>query len=146
MVGTGLTVMGERWQGPATWTPVPEAKDPSMMRRLEKSHDKVIGYSLSGEVTADEYTQLASELRDEIAKHGAIRVLFRLSDLELSSFFTALDERLSFVRENRDDVERVAVVTDDTATQLLSKAAQAAPVELQTFSSDDESKAWAWME
>ncbi len=117
-----------------------------MMRRLEKSHDTIIGYSLSGEVTADEYTQLASELRDEIAKHGTIRVLFRLSDLQLSSFFTALDERLSFVRDNRDDVERVAVVTDDTATQLLSKAAEAAPVELQTFSSDDESKAWAWLE
>ena len=117
-----------------------------MMRRLEKSHDEVIGYSLSGEVSEDEYVQLASELRDEIAKHDAIRVLFRLSDLELSSFFTALDERLSFVRENRDDVERVAVVTDDTATQLLSKAAQAGPVELQTFSSDDEPKAWAWLE
>ena len=117
-----------------------------MMRRLEKSHDEIIGYSLSGEVTADEYTQLASELRDEIARHGTIRVLFRLSDLGLSSFFTALDERLSFVRENRDDVERVAVVTDDTATQLLSKAAQAGPVELQTFSSDDEPKAWAWLE
>ena len=117
-----------------------------MMRRLEKSHDKVIGYSLSGEVTEDEYIQLASELRDAIAEHDAIRVLFRLSDLKLSSFFTALDERLSFIRDNRDDVERIAVVTDDTATQLLSKAAQAGPVELQTFSSDDESKAWAWLE
>lgn len=117
-----------------------------MMRRLEKSHDQVIGYSLSGEVTEDDYIQVASELRDAIAEHGAIRVLFRLSDLELSSFFTALDERLEFVRENRDDVERVAVVTDDTAMELVSKAAKAAPVELETFSSDDESKAWAWLE
>jgi hypothetical protein len=117
-----------------------------MMRRLEKSHDTIIGYSLSGEVTEDEYTQLASELRDEIAKHGAIRVLFRLSDLELSSFVTALDERLSFVRENRDDVERVAVVTDDTMVSLLSKVAEAAPVDLRSYSSDEESKAWAWLE
>jgi hypothetical protein len=117
-----------------------------MMRRLEKSHDTIIGYSLSGEVTEDEYVQLASELRDDIARHGAIRVLFRLSDLELSSFVTALDERLSFVRENRDDVERVAVVTDDTMTQLLSKVAEAAPVDLQTYSSDEEAKAWAWRE
>ena len=118
-----------------------------MMRRLEKSHDNVIGYSLAGEVTEDEYTQVASELRDEIARHGAIRVLFRLSDLKLSSFFAALDERLSFVRENHDDVERVAVVTDDTASELLSKAAEtAAPVELRTFASDDESQAWNWLE
>ena len=117
-----------------------------MMRKLEKSHDSVIGYSLSGEVSPDEYAQMASELRDEIARHGTIRVLFRLSDLDLSSFFTALDERLRFVRENREDVERVAVVTDDTMTGLLSKAAKAGPVDLQAFSSDDESKAWAWLE
>ena len=116
-----------------------------MMRRLEKSQDRIVGYSLSGEVTADDYTQLASELRDVIAEHGAIRVLFRLSDLELSSFFTALDERLSFARENHEEVERIAVVTDDTATELLTKAAKAAPVELRTFSSDDESEAWNWL-
>ena len=117
-----------------------------MMRRLEKSHDTIIGYSLAGEVSADEYTQLASELRDAIAQHGTIRVLFRLSDLEVSSFVTALDERLSFLRENRDDVDRVAVVTDDTMTQLLSKAAEATPVELRTFSSDEEPEAWSWLE
>ena len=116
-----------------------------MLRQLEKSQGSVIGYSLAGEVSADEYAQLASELRDEIARHGTIRVLFRLSDLDLSSFFAALDERLRFVRENREDVERVAVVTDDTMTGLLSKAAKAGPVELQTFSSDEEPKAWAWL-
>jgi len=117
-----------------------------MMRRLEQSHDNIIGYSLSGEVSGDEYTQMASELRDEIAKHGTIRVLFRLQDLALSSFFTAMDERMSFVRKNSDDVERIAVITDDTVTQLLSKAAEAGPVDIQTFSSDDESTAWAWLE
>ncbi|MFP4148146.1 MAG: STAS/SEC14 domain-containing protein [Nitriliruptoraceae bacterium] len=117
-----------------------------MMRRLEQSHDHLIGYSLGGEVSAEEYTQLASELRDEIAKHGTIRVLFRLTDLELSSFFTALDERLRFVRENRDDVERIAVVTDGTLTGLLGKAAEAAPVEVRTFAPDDETEAWAWLE
>lgn len=117
-----------------------------MLRQLEKSHDEVIGYSLAGDVSADEYTQLASELRDEIARHDTIRVLFRLSDLELRSFFTALDERLSFVRENREDVDRVAVVTDDTMAGMLSKAASVGPVEVQTFSSDEEQKAWAWLE
>lgn len=117
-----------------------------MMRQLEQSHDQIVGYSLGGEVSAEEYTQLASELRDAIATHGSVRVLFRLSNLELSSFFTALDERLSFVRENRDDVERVAIVTDGTVTELLGKAASAAPVDVRTFSSEDESEAWSWLE
>lgn len=118
-----------------------------MIRRLEQSHDHVIGYSLSGEVTEDEYTQTASELRDDIAKHGKIRLLFRLKDLSLSSFFAALDDRFQFVNEHQEDIERVAVVTDDTASGVMAKAAEGvSPVDIETFPTDDEQKAWAWLE
>lgn len=98
------------------------------IRRLEASHDHVIGYSLSGDVTEDEYTQAASELRDEIARHGKIRLLFRLKDLTLSTFFAALDDRFRFVNEHQDDIERVAVVSDDAASGVLAKAAGACRV------------------
>ncbi|TVR37060.1 MAG: STAS/SEC14 domain-containing protein [Nitriliruptor sp.] len=118
-----------------------------MIRRLEQSHDHVIGYSLSGEVTEDEYAQAASELRDDIARHGRIRLLFRLKDLSLSAFFTALDERFRFVDEHRDDIERIAVVSDDTATGVLAKVAGGwSDIEIETFSHDDETTAWAWLE
>lgn len=118
-----------------------------MIRRLEKSHDDVVGYSVSGDVTEDEYVQAASELRDDIARQGTIRILFRLSDISFSSFFTALDERFRFVSEHQDDIERVAFVTEDTATGLLAKASEAMPgMDVQTFSSDEEPKAWAWLE
>jgi hypothetical protein len=118
-----------------------------MIRRLEQSHDHVIGYSVSGDVSDEEYTQAASELRDDIARFGKIRVLFRLSDISLSSFFTALDDRFRFIKEHRDDIERIAVVTDDTASELLSKAAKSLPaIEVETFSREDESKAWTWLE
>lgn len=117
-----------------------------MMLRLENSHGSVVGYSLSGEVSADEYTQVASELRDEIAEHGVVRVLFRLADLKVSSFFTALEDRFRFVRDNHEEVERGAIVTDDTAAPMLSTAASEAPVEIRTYSSHDESRAWAWLE
>jgi hypothetical protein len=107
----------------------------------------VIGYSLSGDVSEDEYTQTASELRDEIAQHGKVRLLFRLSDLSLSSFFSALDDRFRFVKEHKDDIERVAVVTDDTATEMLAKVSGVLPdVQSETFPSGDEPKAWAWLE
>jgi hypothetical protein len=118
-----------------------------MIRRLEKSHDEVVGYSLAGEVTDDEYTQMASELRDDLARFGTIRLLFRLSDLSLSSFFSALDERIRFVKENQDQIERVAIVTDDTAAGVLSKAAESlGRIDIETFSQEDEAKAWAWLE
>jgi hypothetical protein len=118
-----------------------------MIRRLEQSHDHVIGYSIAGEVSEDEYTQAASELRDAIARHGKIRVLFRLSDLSLSAFFTALGDRFRFLGEHQEDIERVAFVTDDTATSMLTKTTQVLPsIETDTFPSQDEAKAWTWLE
>lgn len=118
-----------------------------MLRRIEQSHDNIIGYSLAGDVTDDEYTQAASELRDDIARHGNIRLLFRLSDLSLSSFFSALQERFEFVKEQHDNIDRVAVVTDDTAAGMLGKLTEAVPsVQMETFSHDEEPKAWAWLE
>lgn len=118
-----------------------------MIRRLERSHDQVIGYSLAGDVTEEEYTQTASELRDDIAVHSKIRLLFRLKDLSLAAFFTALDERFRFVDEHRDDIERVAIVSDDKASGLLAKAAGGlSGIDVKTFSHDDESEAWAWLE
>ena len=118
-----------------------------MIRRLEQSHDHVVGYSLSGEVTEDEYTQAASELRDDIARHGKIRLLFRLRDLSPSSFLAALDDRFRFVSEHQDDIERIAVVTDEGAGGLIAKAAERlSGIEIDTFSHSDEPKAWAWLE
>lgn len=118
-----------------------------MLRRLEASHGHVIGYSLAGDVTAEEYQQATSELRDAIALHGQIRVLFRLEDLSLSSFLTSLDERFSFLQEHRDDIERIAVVSDDTATDVLSRLTGAvASVETRHFPRDKEREGWAWLE
>lgn len=118
-----------------------------MLRRLEKSHDHLIGYSLADDVSDNEYRQLASELRDEIARHDRIRLLFRLSNLSVGSFFTALDERLKFMQEHAADIERVAVVTDDTAADLLARLGDVIPgTETKTFSTDDEDQAWAWLE
>ncbi len=118
-----------------------------MIRRLEQSHDHIVGYSLSGDVTEDDYTQAASELRDDIARHGKVRLLFRLKDLSLSSFFAALDDRFRFVVEHQDDIERVAVISDDTASGMIAKAAGGlSNMEIDTFSHDDEPKAWAWLE
>ena len=118
-----------------------------MKRRLEKTHDNVIGYSLAGEVTDSEYEQLLSELRDEVAKHGKIRLLFRLQDLSAKSFFSALDERFQFFSDHRDDVERVAIVSDESGMGFLSSVGDSMlPGETDHFSGGDESEAWAWLE
>lgn len=118
-----------------------------MLRQLEASHDHIVGYSLAGDVTDEEYRQAASELRDAIARFGKVRVLFRLSDLSIQSFFAALDERFQFVQEHGSDVERVAIVSDETGAGLLSKVGGGlSQVETRHFGRDEEQQAWAWLE
>ncbi len=118
-----------------------------MLRRLEKSHANIVGYSLSGEVTDEEFTQAASELKDDIAREGTIRVLFRLRDISAKSFTTAVRERFQFIQEHNDSIERIALVSDDTAAGLLGKVADLLPnTKLKTFGHDDEPTAWAWIE
>jgi hypothetical protein len=117
-----------------------------MIRRLEKSKGRVVGYSISGDFEEDEYGQAISELRDDIAREGAIRVLFRLSEVPLTSFIAVLDEDLRFLKEHQDDIDRCAIVTDDTATATVSKLGDLLPsVDVEVFGSDDEQKAWAWL-
>jgi hypothetical protein len=58
-----------------------DTKGGRVIRRLEQSEGRVIGYSISGDFDEDEYSQTISELRDDIAREGTIRVLFRLSDV-----------------------------------------------------------------
>lgn len=105
-----------------------------MMRRLDQSHDNVVGYSLSGEVSDAEFTQAASELKDDIAREGRIRVLFRLRDISARSFTTAVKERFQFIQEHNEQLERIALVSDDTAAGLLGKVADLLPdTRLKTF-------------
>lgn len=118
-----------------------------MLRRLDASHDNVIGYSLAGDVTSDDYRQAASELKDVIAQHGSVRVLFRLADLSPQSFLSALDDGFAFVKEEHDSIDRIALVSDEGASDLLSRLTGAvSSIDLRHFSRDDEQTAWAWLE
>lgn len=117
-----------------------------MIRKLEGSHDNVIGYSVGGEVSEEEYRQTASQLRDAIALHGTIRVLFRLAELSPQSFITGLDERFDFATEHADDIDRMAIVSDDAVTEWLTKlGGTVAPAEVKHFDTAEEDKAWAWL-
>lgn len=124
-----------------------DRKGTHMIRRLEKSEGRVVGYSISGDFEEEEYDQTLSELRDDIAREGTIRLLFRLSDVSLTSFIPVLDEDLRFLREHQDDIERCAFVTDDTTAAAVGKLGDLLPsIDVEVFGSDDEPKAWAWLE
>lgn len=118
-----------------------------MLRRLEKSHDNVVGYSMAGEATDEEIRQTMSEMRDDISLHGKIRVLFRVSDISPKSFFTAMEERFKFAQEHGDDIERVAVVSDEPGSEWMTKLGGVLqPMEVRHFSRNEEQEAWAWLE
>jgi hypothetical protein len=117
-----------------------------MIRQHEKSHDNVIGFSVADEVTDSERERVFSELRDAISRHGKIRVLYRVTDVSPVELFRAPDERLSFLKEHGDDVERIAVVTDDGIGPVSELVGKVTPVQVRQFDKDEEARAWAWLE
>ncbi len=118
-----------------------------MLRTLDKSHDNIIGFSASGEISDADYEQAISRLKDGIAEHGTIRTVFRVEDVSPKSFISGLDDRMSFTTDHKDDVERVAIVSDSTMASAMSAIGGfVSDIEMKTFDMSDEEQAWAWVE
>lgn len=117
-----------------------------MIRTLDKGHDNILGFTVSGDVSDSDYETAVSEMRDAIAKHGKIRVLFKIDDISPKSFFQGLDERFDFLKHNREDVERVAIVKDGIAAEMFATVSDLMPkIEVDRFDTADEAKAWEWL-
>lgn len=117
-----------------------------MIRKLEQSHDNILGFSAAGDISEEDYTRAASLMRDVLAQHDDIRLLFRLEDISAKSFFTGMDERIDFVKTHGDDIQRIAVVSDGVAEKLFSFASGLfSDIEIDNFDPADEEKAWAWL-
>lgn len=117
-----------------------------MIRRLEQSAGNILGFSIAGEITDEEYTRMVSELRDAIAMHDSIRLLLRVKDISPKSVFSGFEERYDFITKHADDVERIALVTDSIAGDLFSlTSGMLSDIEVESFDREEEDKAWAWL-
>jgi hypothetical protein len=82
-----------------------------MHQRVGAADERIIGFRLSGEVTAEDVQEMERIVQEACEKFGKIRMLVELAELEVDDP-TAYWDTFKIAREHGEDVERVAIVGD----------------------------------
>ena len=117
-----------------------------MIRKLEKSKGKVIGFELSGKLHDEDYQVLVPEVEKVIDREGSVRLLLHLVDFQGWDLHAAWDDMKFGVKHYRD-FERVAIVGDKTWEEWMARLATPFTSSGSRFFHDDEIEAaWDWLE
>ncbi|HEX2955988.1 MAG TPA: STAS/SEC14 domain-containing protein [Chitinispirillaceae bacterium] len=117
-----------------------------MIQKLNWSHDNIAAYEASGILTKEENLQIFDELRNVIRKCGKVRLFVRLPRIAFPEF-QAISTRLKFAREHLKDIERYALVTNNTFLKTFSTIALFMPwMKFRSFNLNQEKIAQEWIE
>ncbi len=117
-----------------------------MIKKLDWSHDAILAYEASGQFSAQENSQVLTEVKETIEKHGKVRLLVKLPEIAYPEA-TSIKDRLNFAKEYKNSIERYALVSNITAMEWISTiAGMFTGIEFRSYSMDDEIKARAWLE
>jgi len=115
-----------------------------MIEQLPRSHDNVLGFTVSGDITKDDYAVLDPAVAAAVKDSGTVRLLLDLTDFHWEKA-SAWGADLHFGSEFHKAMECMAIVGDKKWEQWLAKLAQPFYAqEAKYFDSIDE--AWAWLE
>jgi hypothetical protein len=116
-----------------------------MLRKLDRSQGKVLGYDLDGRMTTEDVERVHSDLRAVIREQGAARFLMDVRDLE-SAEPRAIVEDLKLTPEYLKDVERYAVIGDARWQERLTQATDfLTRGDARYFPPDQIEQAWDWI-
>jgi hypothetical protein len=119
-----------------------------MIERLEQSHKAVFGFKVTGELTADDVTNISEQLENCTAQHKKpIGLVADLSDMH-GATWAARWEEMRFLSRHTDHVARLAVISNDE-WEDVSKIALVAAAALQAqtlyFQPSEIAHAWHWV-
>ncbi len=113
-----------------------------MIEQLPESHDNVLGFRVSGDVTKEDYDVLTPAV-EGAAQGGSVRLVLDLTGFRWEKV-DAWGADLHFGREFRDSIEQMAIVGNHTWEKYLARMAQPFYArEARFFSTVDD--AWAWV-
>lgn len=116
-----------------------------MVRKLDESTGRVLGYEVDGRIEGDELTTMLREMESVIESEGEVRLLVKLAGFPTTDL-DALTEDLSFWLEHGDDIERYAVVGDSTLLDWVTDVGgRLTTVDVQYFAEEDSRDAWEWV-
>jgi hypothetical protein len=116
-----------------------------MILKHELSQDSVLGFEITDRVTDGEYQRMIHEIYASIEQHGCVRLLVLIPDVTGTEQKT-IDERLRFLKEHSESIERYAIVGDERMAEWVADVAGSrVGIDVCHFSMDDEEHAWTWL-
>ena len=106
----------------------------------------VVGLEAVGEVTAEDYEAVASELKRAREGHEKVRLLHVIGDRYTDTSIGGMREDVKLLLAHLTSLERVAVVTDLEYLRLMVKGAGwSVPGEMKLFTNAERAEAEAWV-
>jgi hypothetical protein len=115
-----------------------------MIEALPDSHDAVLGFRVSGDVTAEDYGVLTPPVQAAVDEHGSVRLLLDLTDFRWEKA-EAWGSDLRFGEQFRHAVARMAIVGDRAWERWLAHIAKPFYARDAEYFTDAE-QAWTWLD
>jgi len=115
-----------------------------MIEQIETPHDDVFAYAVTGRITEDEFTAIASELEAALEETETLHLVARMPEWPRFDL-DVLDDDIGFYLKHRGRFGRAAVVTDSTPIRWVAQIEDALfGFDIRVFDSDAEAAAIAW--
>lgn len=117
-----------------------------MIKKLDNSHDNIIGYAAIGSITKDDYHVMVPEVEALAKEYGTIHMLIDMSQFKWEKI-SAWGADLRFGREFRKNIGKLAIVGDKRWEKWLAKLASPFYAhESKFFHTDEMGAAWQWLD
>lgn len=116
-----------------------------MIEVLPGSHDKVLGFKLTGKLHDEDYKKFVPTVDQAIAEHGKTRLLAQLDNFQGWDMHALWDD-IKFATTHCTKIERIAIVGDSTWEKYMSMVCKPFTMaKIQYFNAAEIDKAWAWV-
>lgn len=100
---------------------------------------------VSGNLSKEDYQTLNPRIEEKIRQHGKINMLFELEDVDAAGIGSMWEE-LKFDTKHSDDVNKIAVVGDQTSENVLANIKKPmTSAETKFFEKKDRDAAIQWV-
>lgn len=115
-----------------------------MIEKMERSHDNVLGFRISGDVTRADYEVLEPPVQGGIKTSGSVRVLLDMTDFRWEKV-EAWGADLHFGKEYHNSIERMAIVGNHQWEKWMTRLAAPFYAQQARYFSDAD-QAWDWLD
>ena len=114
-----------------------------MIKKLEQSSGKVIGFSLSGKLHDEDYHAFVPQVESVIEREGTARLLAHFHGWDLHAMW----DDMAFGAKHYGDIEKIALVGDRKWEEWMAKICKPfTRAKVQYFDAEQIAQAWTWLE